>query len=339
MYYTSRSPVHHSSNPCFSFFADLATQYAELQEQALNLKSLRLSRRISFPNMSAIVKSVNLNALEEVHIDNRNSIFPHDELLDVFGSHFLPQLRTLSFGERGPKSREFLPSLLDYAHTSALEGEFRITSSGDVDLAPHLLPFTLGRIEDSNIVMTEFPLDKSRNSYESIVPQFPVPSFVTSLAIKSPPYVKGSEHLSLDLPRFCESIANLTELKALWIIHPGILRNHVVYPSYIDRDGIIPSYVLDTADEVPEKWRRVWSVQGCTFAAEQISKASRSLRYVRIGKQAWRVWRKDADETIVSLEALDEWEDEVEGPEFFHVPFPLPWNEEMHHVDWRYPGY
>ena len=157
MYYTSRSPVHHSSNPCFSFFADLATQYAELQEQALKLKSLRLSRRISFPNMSAIVKSVNLNALEEVHIDNRNSIFPHDELLDVFGSHFLPQLRTLSFGERGPKSREFLPSLLDYAHTSALEGEFRITSSGDVDLAPHLLPFTLGRIEDSNIVM------KSRN--------------------------------------------------------------------------------------------------------------------------------------------------------------------------------
>jgi len=339
VYTGARSPVPHAENPCKWFFEKLARKYGENQGQTLNLKSMRLRGRWSFPNRSGTAKCVNWDAIEEIHIDNTDSVESTSELSNVFGSYFPPRLRILSFSDTGPKSKEFLPSLLDLAHTFASGDDFGIISSADTDRSPRLLASTLGRIEDSNLVMAMFPLDKTRQGYESIVPQLPVPPSVTSLAIKAPPYVVGSEFLSLDLPRLCDSVAKLSALKAIWIMRPGVLSNdNAIYPSNMDRDGMIHSRILKGV-EIPEKWRQAWNMQGCTLAAEQISKASRSLRYIRIGIQAWRIWRKDADGSKVSLEALDEWEDEVEGPELFHVPFPLPWNAEMHHVDWRYAGY
>ncbi|KAE9379441.1 hypothetical protein N431DRAFT_500023 [Stipitochalara longipes BDJ] len=303
---------------CLEFFERLSTQYGEKKDQPLNLISIRLGHRISFPKMSAIAKSINLNALEEIHISTVEFRIVFNNLSDIFDSYFPPRLRILSFHQRGPKAWEFLPSLLDSARTSALGDELGITSGGINRLRPNLSKYKLCGVKIGNLPMIMFSLDKDRDSHETSVPQLPGPSLITSLAITAPDYLEHSNELPVNFPGFCESVGNLPALKALWIMRP---------------------FDMERGDQVPEKWHHAWDVQGCALAAEQISQASRSLRYIRIGMQAWRIWRKDADETTVSLETLDEWEDEVEGPDFFHVPFPLPLNCRIHHVDWRYLGY
>ncbi|KAJ2985062.1 hypothetical protein NUW58_g5735 [Xylaria curta] len=87
--------------------------------------------------------------------------------------------------------------------------------------------------------------------------------------------------------RICKSLRRLPALKNLWIISSGPV------------------------------------VGDASVFAAMSAKARKSLRYVRIGSSAWRI-RRDWNSDAVVLEALDAWEDEVEGPEFFHVPAPLP---------------
>jgi hypothetical protein len=300
-----------------NFFERFATHCDEDEVQPLNLKSLRLGWKLVFPKMSGMAKSI-LNTLEEVFIDNDESQATFNNLSDVFGSSFPPKLRILSFRDRGAKTWEFLPSLLHSARTSALGDEFGIISARDDGHCPDLRIHKLCGVPKDNLPMIMFALDKNLDGHETSVAQLPGPSFVTSLAIKAPEYLGDSDELPVILPGFCNSVTNFPALKALWIMNP---------------------FLLGRGNQASETWQQAWTLQGCAVAAEQISQASRSLRYIRIGIQAWRIWRKDADESKVSLEVLDEWEDEVEGPDFFHVPFPQPWNIEMHHVDWRYQGY
>ncbi|KAI0975046.1 hypothetical protein F4678DRAFT_360143 [Xylaria arbuscula] len=70
--------------------------------------------------------------------------------------------------------------------------------------------------------------------------------------------------------------------------------------------------------------------------ALQLAHILPTLRYVKLTWQAWRIHRvpirNDVDNVV--LEALDKWEEEVEGPDFFYVPSPLPGFREDDHVDW-----
>ncbi|KAI1299011.1 hypothetical protein F5Y03DRAFT_366536 [Xylaria venustula] len=70
--------------------------------------------------------------------------------------------------------------------------------------------------------------------------------------------------------------------------------------------------------------------------ALQLAHILPTLQYIKLTWQAWRIHRELIGNNVdnVVLEAFDKWEEEVEGPDFFYVPSPLPGFREDDHVDW-----
>lgn len=76
------------------------------------------------------------------------------------------------------------------------------------------------------------------------------------------------------------------------------------------------------------------SEETATFEAaiSNMSKACTTLRYVRIGKLAWRIYPDEAC-NVPRLMMLDEWDDQIECPSYFQTPEPLPWALGLNHID------
>jgi hypothetical protein len=103
----------------------------------------------------------------------------------------------------------------------------------------------------------------------------------------------------------CEMVATMPVLNALWIICTH---------DYERKEA-------ETADAY-------------AVAAERISEACPTLCYIKLDMYTWRTWINVKVEVLMPIEVLDECEDEVEGPEFFHIPYPIPWNHKANHMDW-----
>jgi hypothetical protein len=191
---------------------------------------------------------------------------------------------------------------VDYQHGSASANQYRQPIKGP----------------EYKIPMLMFPLRHCpKNPTCTHVPYLPSRPWITALAFNLLGSEKEEEQallLEKFIPGLCKSLAGMNKLKALWIVP--------MVGTRISRRQV--------AIEHPGGW---------AWAAQKISEACPSLHYVKIGVEAWRIWRKFPDENTASLEVLSEWEDEVEGPEFFHSPAPLPWSKWTKHTDWKYPGY
>jgi hypothetical protein len=96
----------------------------------------------------------------------------------------------------------------------------------------------------------------------------------------------------------CSSLQPLASLRNLWIVPLPIPRISHLFPLAHQAADVLPA-----------------------------------LQYVRVGNRAWRIHRRANCEPGTTLEPLDEWEDEVEGPAFFHSPGPLPWGYHVQHFD------
>lgn len=100
----------------------------------------------------------------------------------------------------------------------------------------------------------------------------------------------------------CDILAIQPKLEALWLIGGGVTERF-------------------QAEAQKEAERRVLQL------ATEIS----TLRYVRLESTSWLIHRQGS----IRLEELDAWEDQVIGPDFFHVPAPIRWSDLVTHAEFK----
>ncbi|KAI1122713.1 hypothetical protein F5Y10DRAFT_68524 [Nemania abortiva] len=145
-----------------------------------------------------------------------------------------------------------------------------------------------------------------------------------------PAVCKGHMQYSLEA---LEGSSSITDLIIRWRGHRhlGIARSE----AKLELEGICK--ILEKLYALQNLWVIAAAQSEDLYCfAKVAAETLKSLKYIRFGQQAraaWRIHRHASTEDVL-LEALDEWEDEVEGPDFFHVPQPLPNSHLMDHVDW-----
>lgn len=100
----------------------------------------------------------------------------------------------------------------------------------------------------------------------------------------------------------CDILAIQPKLEALWLIGAGVTARF-------------------EAEAQKEAERRVL----------QLATSISTLRYVRLDSTSWIIHREGA----IRLEELDAWEDQVIGPDFFHVPAPVRWSDLVRHAEFK----
>lgn len=122
-------------------------------------------------------------------------------------------------------------------------------------------------------------------------------SWITHVVFQLRLPLVSSQDTDLPTAWFCvQTLAEvMPNLRAIWV-HGMIDNDHSAFQAAI-------------ADDLSRQRRAVW-----------LAMLSPSLKYVRLDTCAWRVRRPGPNGIPFALEGLDEWEDELEGPEVFHAP-------------------
>lgn len=134
------------------------------------------------------------------------------------------------------------------------------------------------------------------------------------------------------------------------ITHLG-LSVELQYPSYDELDGVNGAIRLQTLCDLLgslPNLQALWLPYGpdtATYDAifplaaslleaviAKMSKACRTLRYVRITRLAWHI-DPEGTPNGPKLEMLDDREDQIEGPACFQCTKPLPWAEFLHNIE------
>lgn len=123
--------------------------------------------------------------------------------------------------------------------------------------------------------------------------------WITTLAFQ----LVGEIPLEWLLGSVCDMLSTITDLEELWLASDK-------WPEYISDETSLESVML------------------------HIAKACPRLKYLRLQARRVRIHRSSVsepgrdksveDKAHIVLEHLGAWEDEVEGPELFRVPYPLP---------------
>lgn len=261
-------------------FQWLCHEYAEELGAPLKLKSVQLGYGIRFNDLASMENDFDSSILEEVHIHNEYSDpLTYTMPWDLLIAANSPKLRYISLNELNEECCEMIQRDL----AISMSNGFRLSS------------YSLEQTDRSTPSLASLLADNER-SLPSMIILPPIPfsmttdlsplrnnSWVTAFAFEL--RVRQEELISLemfeqDISTVREILATFSSLKYIWITIP---RASISIP---------------------------------VLVVKNIARVCSSLCYIRINRQAWRVHRYE-ESTGDILEHLDEWEDEVEGLDFF----------------------
>lgn len=292
---TSRLSMLGTNDECDreQMFAWICKEYAALAGRPLGLKSVQLGRGILFPDLPALDGAFAPDVLESVHFNRDTSDQPIPRLL--LTATVTPKLEEISMGEAtADEMDELLSNRKSPLQAVRLNDYCHERADG---CSPSPLE-RIGSDESLKIPMLMFPaVDWSAKA--GGLSALRHNHWITALAFELRWAALGGFDVFQEyVAPAIETLATMGSLKYLWIVAEN------------------PDIVLPTP------------------LVERLARVCPRLLYLRVDKKAWRVrrWEPEAEARGL-LEPLDEWEDEVEGPQFFHVP-DLPRGGVMDHVDW-----
>jgi hypothetical protein len=290
--------------PWFNLFEWICQQYHAILKKPVSLKTIRLDCFIRLPDLVKFPGIMDTECLERLSL----TLFSDDSMQRELACRILspsiaPNLKQLSC--RYVKDWDKLCAVITNERQPGLglHPSWTIDFQVDKQGRPH---FLLDPCSDKKFAYISFRLS---------------PKYTEHPALKHLKDCNWITHISIDmedtfgasyeqrtfpnsLPFIHEMVANLPNLQALWVMYGWSLVS---------------------------EYHRAEPIEYVRKAAWQIFGASTTLRYLRLGRTAWRAHRNAG---VLALEELDEWEDEVEGPELFHVPSPLQLSSKMDHFDW-----
>jgi hypothetical protein len=285
----------------YSLFEWICQQYHATVGKLVSLKTIRLGYCFRLPDAVKFHGTIDTECLERLSIDLFSEDSMQWELLCRISSPSItPNLKQLSCGY--VKDWDKLRALItDERPGLGFHASWKIDVQLDEQGRPH---FLLDPCSNKKLAYLSFRLCPEYREYP-VLKHLKNCDWITHISIDVEHSFGASYERTFpnSLPFINQMVANLPKLQALWVMY-GWSRIFV--------------------------YHRVKAIEDVREAAWQIFDASTTLRYLRLGRAAWRAHRNAG---VLALEELDEWEDEVEGPELFHVPSPLEWSYTMDHFD------
>lgn len=286
----------------FGLFEWICQQYSTILGKPVTLKTLRLGYCFRLPDLIKFHGIMDTECLERLSLTvSSEDLVQWDILSRLISPSTTPSLKQLSCGyvEDSDTLRAVITNdRPDLAFHASWTINFQLDEQG----LPH---FLLDAYSDKRLASLSFRLCPKYTEYPALN-HLKDCKWVTHVAVVVEESFSASyEHIIPNhLPFILKMVANLPKLEALWVVYGWSWTS-----SYHRR-------------KIAEDIREV---------ALHITSSSTTLRYLRLGRTAWRAHRNTGG---LVLEELDEWEDEIEGPELFHVPSPLHWSDTMDHFDW-----
>jgi hypothetical protein len=288
--------------PWYSLFEWICQQYHATLGKPVSLKTIHIGYCFRLPDPFIFHGIMDTQSLERLSMTLFSDDSTQWELLcRILSPSITPNLKQLSCGY--VKDWEKLRAVItDERAGLGFHATWTINFQIDDKGQPH---FLLDPCSDKRLACLSFRLCPKYTEYPALE-HLKHCNWITHISIDVEDSFGASyEHkFPNSLPFIHQIVAKLPNLQALWVMYG---------------------------------WSRIFTyhrakvIEDVRDAARQIFGASTTLRYLRLGRVAWRAHRSAG---VLTLEELDEWEDEVEGPEIFHVPSPVQWSYRMDHFDW-----